>query len=368
MNKIIFDEDELTPDENILVNVIGPVDAHTHTREDDEDRIEDQDDGKSIYVSETVPHLACSYETIEVMCNLTKPILDGKRAKRYGHRVEAEGKKYNPYFNVIPSIKLVETTTVDTVAEAAELGIKAFKVYPDGVTTNSEGGVKDFSCLDKALAEMEAKGIRLLVHAEHHDKKAYVCYEREQAFLGEFERIAKKYPKLKISFEHITSAAAIDLVKTLDNVWATVAPHYAIMTHDDQYCQNHNCCMPTAKSHKDRDAVLEFMLYGGDKRFHGTDFAPHREKLKLSENAPCGVGHAHGAELVVSLFYKYNAIDNLQAFMANNARSFYDLPPGKQTFTFVKKPLQIPRTICNGKTVSFMAGQWLPFSILKMSV
>mgnify|MGYP000458722132 CR=1 FL=1 len=55
------------------------------------------------------------------------------------------GKNYN--FEPLMTFKVLPSTSVASIKELKESGVTAGKLYPQGVTTNSEQGVKNFNSL-----------------------------------------------------------------------------------------------------------------------------------------------------------------------------------------------------------------------------
>ena len=97
--------------------------------------------------------------------------------------------------------------------ELAELKpyILGVKLYPAGVTTNSEEGVAALSQAETTIKHLEDLEIPLLVHGETHG----FVMDREKLFLPTFEHLARKFPKLKIIMEHITTADAVSLLDSI---------------------------------------------------------------------------------------------------------------------------------------------------------
>ena len=87
--------------------------------------------------------------------------------------------------------------------------------------------MKEISGYDRQLSAMQELDIPLLVHGESHG----FVLDREQEFLAVYRTLAKRYPRLRIVMEHITTAAAAALLDEFENLYATrhAAPpdHYA---------------------------------------------------------------------------------------------------------------------------------------------
>ena len=81
---------------------------------------------------------------------------------------------------------------------------------------------------------MEAHGLPLLIHGEVTDPSVDV-FDREKLFIEtHLEKIVRKFTKLKIVFEHITSQAAAEFVAAApDNVAATITPQHLMHNRND---------------------------------------------------------------------------------------------------------------------------------------
>ena len=91
---------------------------------------------------------------------------------------------------------------------AAREHIFGIKLYPAGATTNSEAGVKELGAVESTFKLMEEMGIPLMIHGETHG----FVMDREKEFLASYEYLAQKYPKLKITMEHITTRDAVEML------------------------------------------------------------------------------------------------------------------------------------------------------------
>ena len=83
-------------------------------------------------------------------------------------------------------------------------------------------------------------------------------------------------------------------------------------------------CKPVVKTPKDRDALLEAMLGANPKLSFGSDSAPHSVDSKLKGAA--GIFTAPILlEALATIFDRHNKLENLQAFVSDNAMKIYDL-------------------------------------------
>ena len=67
--------------------------------------------------------------------------------------------------------------------------------------------------------------------------------------------------------------------------------------------------------------------------------------------------------MLVELFDKHGALDNLQAFVSVNARRIYRLTPAPKTVAFVKESTRIPPRY--GPVVPFGAGKTMAWRLLE---
>ena len=100
-----------------------------------------------------------------------------------------------------------------------------------------------------ALAEM---GFVFSVHAEEPN---VFCLDRETAFIPKIKTLAQKFPKLRIVFEHVSTAAAVKAVLEMPStVAATITAHHLTMTLDDvigDALRPHHFCKPILKHPSD---------------------------------------------------------------------------------------------------------------------
>ena len=160
-------------------------------------------------------------------------------------------------FTPLMTFKVAPTTSCAEVRKLKAAGAIAGKLYPEGVTTNSEGGVTDFKALYPVYAAMQDEGLVLCLHGE---MPGVFSLDRESRFLDTLRDIAGQFPQLKIVLEHATTADAINCVKELpDNVASTLTVHHLYLTLDDvigDKLNPHLFCKPIAKRPEDRDTLV----------------------------------------------------------------------------------------------------------------
>jgi len=222
--------------------------------------------------------------------------------------------------------------------------ITAIKLYPAGITTNSEGGVSSFDIeeMRETLEAMSILGIPLCVHGE---TDGFVM-DREAEFMSIYELLAKNFPNLKIIMEHITTKAAVDMLDRYENLYATITVHHLLLTLDDVVggmMMPHNFCKPIAKRPEDLDALLSVALEAHPKVMFGSDSAPHSKEKKECAGCAAGVFTAPIAlQLLCEIFEQYNKLENLQAFVSDNAQNIYGLCPEFKEVTLEKRPFVVP--------------------------
>ncbi|RXJ98588.1 dihydroorotase [Arcobacter sp. CECT 8986] len=222
--------------------------------------------------------------------------------------------------------------------------IIGIKLYPAGITTNSENGVSsmDIETLRPTLEIMSELNIPLCVHGETNG----FVMDREKEFMPIYESLALAFPKLKIIMEHITTKDAVELLDKYDNLYATVTLHHLLITLDDVAggaLKPHLFCKPIAKRYEDRSALLNAALSAHPKLMFGSDSAPHPKHKKECCGCAAGVFTSPIAlQVLVELFDRYNKLENLNAFVSLNAQKIYEFKAIEKRVTLVKKEFLVP--------------------------
>ena len=87
-----------------------------------------------------------------------------------------------------------------------------------------------------------------LIHGEVTDSDVDV-FDREEVFIDkELSQITKRFPKLKIVLEHITTSYAVNFVQE-NNIGATITPHHL---HINRNAMFFGCLLYTSPSPRDR--------------------------------------------------------------------------------------------------------------------
>jgi len=295
-----------------------------------------------------------------IMPNLVPPVSTKEEVKAYKERII----KSIANENFIPYMTLFFNANYDkSFLESVRDEITAIKLYPAGITTNSEGGVSGFDVeeLRPTLEAMSELNIPLCVHGETNG----FVMDREAEFVSIYERLATAFPKLKIIMEHITTKESVAALDRFENLYATITIHHLLITLDDVaggMLKPHLFCKPIAKRPEDRDALLKIALSAHPKVMFGSDSAPHPQHAKESCRCAAGVFTAPIAlQLLAELFEKHNALDNLQAFVSDNAQRIYTLKTAPKIVILEKKLFTVPSTY-NG-VVPMFANEEIAYSI-----
>lgn len=325
----------------------SPLDMHVHLR-----------DGEML--KNVVGYTAKYFSGALIMPNLLPPITSKEQIQKYKKEIlDVCGvKNFEPYMTLF----LKEELSFDFLNDIKE-HILAVKLYPSGVTTNSQTGLAsiDTEKLKGTLEAMAHFGIPLSIHGETNG----FSLDREKEFMPIFEELAAKFPKLKIIMEHISSKESISTLKKFDNLYATVTVHHLLMTLDDVIggaLKPHNFCKPILKTPKDRDAIQEAVLSGDRKIMFGSDTAPHAVEKKESASGSAGIFSAPILlQSLASFFDKHSALDKIQDFVSTNAKNIYGINPPKKEIILEKVDFLVPNII--GTVVPLFAGEILKYSI-----
>jgi dihydroorotase len=316
-------------------SLVRPDDWHVHLR-----------DGDSM--ASVVGATACRFARAIVMPNLKPPVVTVDQARSYRDRIVAalpRGADFEP----LMTLYLTDNTPVGEIAKAAASGfVKAVKYYPAGATTNSDSGVTDIRRCDAALEAMAAHGLPLLLHGEVTDADVDV-FDREKVFIDRvLAPLVKRFPKLRIVLEHITTGDAAEFVaRAPENVAATITAHHLLLNRNAIFAgglRPHHYCLPVLKREPHRLALVKAATSGNPKFFLGTDTAPHSRKAKEAECCGAGMFTAHAAlELYCEAFEAADALDKLEGFASLFGPVFYRLPVNASRVTVEKAAWEVPR-------------------------
>lgn len=303
--------------------------------------------------------LSKSFGRALVMPNTVPPICSAKAILDYKAEILAAAPALEP----LMTFKLRPGYTEREVLEMKAAGAVAGKYYPAGVTTNSQDGISDLDSVLPVLAFMEQCGLVLCVHGE---EPGAFCLDREAAFIKTVERLASEFPQLKIVFEHLSTAAAVEAVKKMpDTVAATLTVHHLVTTLDDILggpFRPHFFCKPLPKRPEDKAALREAAFSGNPKFFFGSDSAPHERAKKECDCCAAGVYTAPVALAVLAReFEAADALDRLPNFIGAFGADFYGLPRPQKTVTLRRKPWKVPAEVSG--VVTLAAGETLDWRL-----
>jgi dihydroorotase len=220
----------------------------------------------------------------------------------------------------------------------------AGKLYPAGVTTNSEGGVTDFDAMDATYDAMQAADRVLCIHAEMPGRDIPDS-EREALFIPEIKRISSQFPQLRVVVEHVSDYRMLAAVAALpDKVAATITAHHPFLVMADARRDPHCYCLPIAKDELSRSRLYAEMLSADEtpKFFYGGDSAPHFLADKLSWAG--GVfSDPTAVPFLFEVFERAGKWEAWEAFMSGNGSQFYGLPVDESdTLTLHRESWRVP--------------------------
>ncbi len=316
------------------LTIIQPDDWHLHLR-----------DGEVL--ARTVTDTAKQFGRAIVMPNLKPPVTNTDMAVAYKARIDAQGTD----LDALMTLYLTDNTTAEDIRAASESNIvKALKYYPAGATTNSAAGVTALENAYEAIAMMEELGVPLLLHGEITHSHVDI-FDREKVFIDtKLIPLQKRFPKLRMVLEHITTKQAAEFVQQSDvNVAATITPQHLMYNRNHMLVggiKPHLYCLPVLKRNIHQEALQEAVISGDDRFFLGTDSAPH---AKGDKESACGCAGCYSApaaiELYAQIFDDLGVLDKLEAFASLNGPKFYRLPVNSKTITLVKEDWQIPSSL-----------------------
>jgi dihydroorotase len=311
-----------------------PDDWHLHLR-----------DGAAL--ASVLPHTAAQFARAIVMPNLKPPVTTTAHAAAYRERILAArpaGSRFEP----LMTLYLTDRTDPREISKARASGfVHGCKLYPAGATTNSDAGVTDVRNIYSVLEAMAELGMPLQVHGEVTSPDVDV-FDREARFIDSvLAPLAKRMPNLRIVFEHVTTAAAVEFVRSrASGLAATITPQHLLMNRNALFqggIRPHHYCLPVLKREGDRRTLLDAVASGDKRFFLGTDSAPHARSTKEAACGCAGIYSAHAAlELYAEAFEAIDALTKLEGFASLHGPAFYGLEPNEDTVTLVRSPWQVP--------------------------
>jgi dihydroorotase len=263
--------------------------------------------------------------------------------------------KFERNITFIPTMYLTTQNFLpNSLEEASKKGIKAVKLYPEGVTTNSEYGIRDFGGIEmyRALDALERTYTTLCVHAELPDAPVL---DRSKRFIDILSTWMQDFRDLKIVIEHLDCA---DLVQFVDEnypaykIYGTITAHHMLLTLDDilgNKLSPLNFCKPVAKFEHDRAFIREAALDARPCFMFGSDSAPHSDVGKYFDGC-AGCFTANNAySLLADAFVDSNTdIVNFIRFTSENASNKWNIPQSGRVITLVKEEHDSSKLMIDG--------------------
>lgn len=341
------------------ITLRAPDDFHIHLRQDD-------------LLVFTLKHAAKNFQRILVMPNISPPLTNVSKVKKYYSDIQNILLENNLHVECLMTLYLTENTTIHDIIEAKESGIiYACKLYPKNGTTNSHGGVdmKNIVSLFPVFQKMSELSLILCIHGEVTNDDIDI-FDRENKFIDSIlPNIVTTFPELKIVLEHITTKESVEYVeKSNSNLAATITPQHLLCNRNDIFhggIRPHYYCLPILKRNEDQQALIKAATSGNEKFFIGTDSAPHTKSRKESDCgcAGCFTGY-NPIELYIEAFYNFGNLDNIEKFTSINGAKFYNLPICEEFVTYEKRNTQIPESfsIESGECiVPFLSGKYTKY-------
>ena len=336
------------------IRILKPDDMHLHVRD-------------GAIMANVIQDTARQFARAIIMPNLSDPIISAFKAEQYYRAIKATSTDLEPLMTLYftDQLSMIE---LDKVKHSPH--IHGVKLYPAGVTTNSESGIDSINDCFPIFEMMEKKGIPLLLHGEVNDPSVDI-FDREKVFIDKYlTNICKQFPSLRIVFEHISTKEAVDFVSNSNQlVSATITPQHILLNRNDLFVggiKPHNYCLPIVKRSSHQKAVLNEAISGNPKFFLGTDSAPHFRSQKESACGCAGIYSARTAlEFYAQIFDENNALDKLENFSSKFGADFYGLPRNKGFITLTKKEYKVPSSILieNQELIPFYAGETLKWQL-----
>jgi dihydroorotase len=339
------------------LTITRPDDWHLHLR-----------DGAALKA--VLPHTARQFARAIVMPNLKPPVRTVAEAAAYRDRILAAvpaGQQFEP----LMTLYLTDNTSPDEIIAAKASGfVKAVKYYPAGATTNSDSGVTDINKCDRVFEAMQAVDLPLLLHGEVTDHRVDV-FDREKVFIDRhLIPLKERLPELRIVFEHITTADAVQYVRSAARIAATITPQHLLFNRNSIFqggIRPHFYCLPILKREEHRSALLQAATSGNPQFFLGTDSAPHGKDAKETACGCAGCYSAlHAMELYAAAFESVDALDKLEAFASFYGPDFYQLPRNSERITLTKTSWRVPEAVpfTDSGLVPLWAGQEMTWQMV----
>ncbi len=317
------------------LTITRPDDWHVHFR-----------NGKTL--EKVAPLTASVFGRALVMPNTAPPVLTGDDAKAYRDEINSAIATEYPDFEPLMTTKLTMNTTRGQIYLAAHYGVTAVKLYPTGVTTNSQDGVDlgrlvqlADTCVFDAMADTR------MVLCIHGESPIQPVLQREPAVIPYVKFLLTNFPDLRVVIEHVSTAEMAQFVAndTTGRLAATVTAHHLYLTLDDllgNELQPHYFCKPVVKQDEDQLALWS-AIANSDNFFFGSDSAPHDVSRKHCSSCAAGVFTAPILmPLLADMFEAHDMLGSLEAFVSLRGAKFYNVAPNDSSITLVKSEEPLP--------------------------
>jgi dihydroorotase len=336
------------------------ADMHLHLRHDN-----------PVMMERVIRYTSAVCEYAVVMPNTTPPTITAEDIVLGRLNINKAAK--NPLFKPLMMMKMESNCHPDLIREAKVLRAVGAKVYPSAVTTNSERGLDQITLnhptknLLECWEEQQSNGMISSWHGEMPNSSALTA---EKDFLPFIIKLAQNFPKLKIVMEHLTTAEAVEAIKSSKtnpnkNIAATITYHHLRLTLDDvldRGLKPHHYCKPIPKTNADREALRNAAFSGNPNFFLGSDSAPHYKNMKEAETGMPGVYTAPVlAQGLVDFFDSCSELQKLKNFASVFGPQFYGLEPVKEKISLKNEKWTVPTDF--GGIVSLHSGETLNWSL-----
>jgi len=352
-----------TPDRLTLTR---PDDWHLHLR-----------DGEVL--ADVLPHTTRQFARAIVMPNLRPPVTTTALAAAYRDRI-VRALPPGASFEPLMTLYLTDETPAAEIRRARASGfVHGVKLYPAGATTNSASGVTRLDRCTAALEAMQEVDLPLLVHGEVTHATVDV-FDREKVFIDEvLEPARRRFPALRVVFEHITTREAVAYVKAASGksrlggpiLGATITAHHLLFNRNALFLTSrgqtgmrpHFYCLPVLKREVHREALLDAATSGDARFFLGTDSAPHPRGDKENDCGCAGCFTAASAmEMYAAAFDSVGALERLEGFASFFGADFYGLARNRATVTLERRAWTPPQELKLGASTVVPLGGGEPLS------
>lgn len=282
-----------------------------------------------------------SFARALAMPNTSPPIDSVERLVSYRQKViECSGGGFSPLmsFKVIPKM---DPRQVNAFKSAGAL---IGKLYPRGVTTNSDEGAESLEEFYLFFEAMEQADLVLSVHGE--DPFAPV-FQRERSFLKSLEAVINNFPKLRVVMEHLSTEESVAFIQGQESrIAATLTVQHLWFSMDELMggaFNPHLFCKPILQTPRDREALRQAAFSGDSHFFFGSDSAPHPIEKKESGKVAAGSYSSPVAlEALTTLFDLHDQLPRLEDFTSSFGADFYRLNKNDEKITLKKESWKVP--------------------------